>query len=123
MDQAIWLAETKGWGILIYPPWQALTVRELHKRQHFEIFFVFFQENKVVRFQTLFSEKYKKNIINLLSAKYAQRVLKVKYLANILIFVGIHHEIISTVILPFLLIQKGLVVNYWVYIIKIYALE
>ena len=43
-------------------------------RQHFEIFFLFFPENRLC----LFSGKNKKNTINLLSAEFIQRVVKVK---------------------------------------------
>ena len=61
-------------------------------RQHFEIFFLFFTENRFWHFmwnvsngdslkikcQILFSKKNKKNIINLSSAEFANRVLRVE---------------------------------------------
>ena len=60
----------------------------IFSRRHFEIFFLFFSENRLWHFmqivqeticmkcQSLFSGKNKKNIIRLSSAEIAQRVFK-----------------------------------------------
>ena len=67
------------------------TLGKIFSRQHTELFFLFFPGNKIRHFmqtvsnvskkcQILFSGKNKKNIINLLSAEFAQRVLKVNSL-------------------------------------------
>ena len=49
------------------------TLGKIFSRLHFEIFFLFFPENRKCRI--LFSEKNKKNISNLSSAENAQRVV------------------------------------------------
>ena len=70
-----------------------LTLNALDKifsRRHFEIFFLFFPENRILHFmQILFSGKNKKHI-NLSSAENAQRVVKVNEKLDLL--TGVNKE-------------------------------